>query len=68
MQFIFHYVVDKTGYNSLVLIIHGKAFISDELQSISLRSLQWLETLGKGGFGRVELVKSEGKTFALKVR
>ncbi|KAK6751268.1 hypothetical protein RB195_002943 [Necator americanus] len=40
---------------------------SDEYRSISLCALQRIATLGVGGFGRVELVKANGKVFALKV-
>ncbi|KJH47600.1 kinase domain protein [Dictyocaulus viviparus] len=40
---------------------------SDEYRSISLSNLHRVATLGVGGFGRVELVKANGKVFALKV-
>ncbi|EYB98304.1 hypothetical protein Y032_0132g1705 [Ancylostoma ceylanicum] len=40
---------------------------SDEYRSVSLNSLQRVATLGVGGFGRVEMVKANGKVFALKV-
>ncbi|CAJ0601750.1 unnamed protein product [Cylicocyclus nassatus] len=40
---------------------------SDEFRSVSLSALQRISTIGVGGFGRVELVKANGKVFALKV-
>lgn len=35
-------------------------------EKLSLEMLDWVATLGVGGFGRVELVTSQGKPYALK--